>query len=120
MESKRIPRGKQNEILTEFRNDKKRGAKALSDFLRNVEIEDARQKCVEADNFRILKSIFCSDEVLKAFDDCNSAIYNAWIDLDLGRMDKELWKQGMDSIRNVIPQKMDAFRQAVRAEIRTE
>ena len=120
MESKKFPRSKRDEVVAKFQSNKKGGAKVLSTFLREVEIEEARQKCIEANNFRILKSIYCSESVLKAFDDCYSAIWSAWVDLDIGRMDPSLWKKGVETIRKEVPSKMDQFRQAVRSELRLD
>lgn len=120
MEAKKFPKGKHDEILTRYRSDKKAGIKALGEFMRDVEIEEARQKCVEANNYRILKSIYCADDVLKAFDECYSALWGAWVDLDVGRMDPSLWKRGSDAIRKDVPAKMEAFRKVVRSELRVE
>lgn len=120
MEAKKFPKGKQDEIRNSYRSDKKTGIKLLSEFLRDVEIEEARQKCVEANNYRILKSIYCGEDVLRAFDECYSALWGAWVDLDIGRMDPTIWKRGTDAIRKDVPIKMEAFRKVVRAELRVE
>lgn len=120
MEAKKFPKGKQDEILAHYRADKKTGIKALGDFMRDVDIEEARQKCVEVNNYRILKSIYCGDDVLRAFDECYTALWGAWVDLDIGRMDPTLWKRGTEAIRKDVPARMDAFRKVVRAELRVE
>ena len=120
MEAKKFPKRKQNEILANYQVDKRAGIKALSNFMRDVEIEEARQKCVEANNYRILKSIYCAEDVLKAFDECYSALWDAWVDLDIGRMDPSLWNRGTNSIRKDVPAKMEEFRKIVRAELRVD
>lgn len=120
MANKKFPKSKDDEILKLFQSDKKSAIKNLNDFLRDIEIQEARLNCVDANNFRIIKSIYCSDEVLTAFDECYSSIWSAWVDLDIGRMDPTIWQKGVTSIRKDVPQKMENLRRVIRTELRAD
>jgi len=120
MEVRHFLRGKQDEFLQRIADDSTKGIKTLEHYLRDIEISEARSKCEEAMNYRVIKGIYCSAAVLQAFDDCHKDLWGAWVDLDIGRQDSTLWKNGVNAIRNVVPPKIDAFRRAIRAELRIE
>ena len=118
--SHRLPKGKHDELIVAIDRDRTTGIKSLKDTLREVEISEARHCCAEAQNYRVIKAIYCSDQVLQTFDDCYKIVWSAWVDLDVGRIDPSLWQKGSNTIRKEAPDKMDAFRKAVRAELRID
>lgn len=118
LQEQKLPKGKQEEFLAKCRTSKDAGIKAIQEHLRELEYTDARHKCVEAKNYRILKSIYCADDVLAAFDECYKCIWSAWADLHVGRLEHTLFTRGMTTVEKDVPKNMEAFRKAIRSELR--
>jgi hypothetical protein len=120
VESRKLPILTKETLLATTDSNRDAGVKAVKEALREDEITQARIKCHDANDYRILKSIYCSDAVLDVFDACYKTIWSALVDLDVGRMEPSLWRQGSSAIRKEAPGKMDTFRKAIRSELRID
>lgn len=106
--------GKIEELLDLIDDDEEKGVKALERHLRETQKSAARRLCEDAKNFRVINAIYCSDDVLKGFDECFIEIWHSLVDLGLGSQDPSLWEKGFDSITKKAPPIMEIFRKKIR------
>ena len=68
MTSRQVPRGMQDQILTEWHQDKDKGIAKMKKYLRMLELQEAERAFQEAKNVTYLNELYLSDSAIKAID----------------------------------------------------